>query len=65
MFGAHHDPALRAATLALTGGARRHASRFASIELRARDSALSKIVPLGYVVSAAAAFGVILLLWLL
>jgi hypothetical protein len=65
MIGTQNDPALRAATLALTGGARRHASRFASIELRARDSALSRIVPLGYAISALAAVGVVVLLWLL
>jgi hypothetical protein len=51
--------------LALTGGARRHASRFASIELRAKDSALSRIVPLGYFASAVAAIGLVVLLWLL
>lgn len=65
MFDAPNDPALRAATLALTGGARRHASRFASIELRARDSALSRIVPLGYAISVIAALCVVVLLWLL
>jgi hypothetical protein len=65
MFGARNDPALRAATQALTGGARRHARRFASIELRARDSALSRIAPLGYAASAVTALGVVVLLWLL
>lgn len=64
-LGAPLDPALEAATLALTGRAKRHASQFASIELRARDSNLSRIEPLGYLMAGLLAITLVTALWCL
>lgn len=57
--------ALEAATLALTGRRRREASRFASIELRAADPNYGPWRALAYVLSALAAVGCVITLWLL
>lgn len=59
------DPALEAATLALSGRNRRPASRFASIELRSVDSQLSRWAPAGYVVSAVLGLLVVGVLWMM
>lgn len=64
-FALSDDPALEAATLALSGRAKRHASQFASIELRARTSPLSQIAPLGYLLSGLSALTLVLVLWFL
>lgn len=64
-FALSDDPALQAATLALSGRAKRHASQFASIELRARSSPLSRIAPLGYLLSGLSAVALVLILWFL
>lgn len=62
-IGTTDDPALEAATLALTGRAKRHASRFASIELRAADSARRQMAPLGYAIAVLAACSIVVTLW--
>lgn len=64
-FALSDDPALEAATLALSGRAKRHASQFASIELRAQRSPLSRIAPLGYLLSGLLAISLVLVLWFL
>lgn len=64
-FALSDDPALEAATLALSGRAKRHASQFASIELRAQRSPFSRIAPLGYLLSGVLAISLVLVLWFL
>lgn len=59
------DLALEAATAALNGRQRREASRFASIELRAADPDYGPWRALAFVVSALAAVGCVVALWLL
>ena len=59
------DPALDAATRALSSRSRRPVSRFASIELRAVDSRLSRFAPAGYLASGALALVVVAVLWML
>lgn len=64
-IGPSLDPALEAASLALTGREEQQSSRFASIELRGRKASLSRYAPLGYVLSALAGMAVVILLWTL
>ncbi len=59
------DPALEAATLALSAQNRRPASRFASIELRSVDSRLSRWAPAGYLASGLLGLVVVAVLWLM
>jgi hypothetical protein len=59
------DPALQAASLALTGRAAQASSRFASIELRNQDARFSQFAPIGYVLTVIAALATILVLWTL
>ncbi len=63
-FGEQLDPALQAATVALSRRAQLHASRFASIELRG-VSAQQHLAPLGYLLAATSAVAIIVTLWLL
>ena len=59
------DPALDAATLALSRRAQRHASRFASIELRGAESKTGHLAPLGYALSVVSALTLVAALWML
>lgn len=59
------DPALQAASIALTGRAAQASSRFASIELRNQSVRFSQLAPVGYAVSVLAAVATILVLWTL
>ena len=64
-LGPDQDPALDAATRALSGRAEGRERRFASIELRSVDSKMSALAPLGYLATVVVAVGIILLLWFL
>ncbi len=57
------DPALQAASLALTGRAAQASSRFASIELRNQSVRMSRFAPVGYALTVCVALGTIVLLW--
>ncbi|HSC86314.1 MAG TPA: hypothetical protein VLC09_03555 [Polyangiaceae bacterium] len=59
------DPALEAATLALSGRKGRPASRFASIELRMAESRWDRWAPAGYLASGVLGVVVVAILWAL
>jgi hypothetical protein len=58
------DPALQAATVALSRQAQHHASRFASIELRSQSNN-RHLAPLGYLFAGLSGFAVVVTLWFL
>lgn len=64
-LGQPTDPALEAASLALTGREAPGSSRFASIELRQSGRDLSQLAPLGYAASALAGAIVVAVLWIM
>jgi hypothetical protein len=57
------DPALQAASIALSGRAAQASSRFASIELRNQNARFSRLAPLGYAITISAAVATIFVLW--
>jgi hypothetical protein len=59
------DPALVAATLALSRRAERQASRFATIDLRKVEAEKPHLALLGYFASVASALAVAVALWML
>lgn len=59
------DPALEAASLALSGRRGGPSSRFASIELRGETRQLSHLAPLGYVVSVFLGLVAVGVLWII
>lgn len=59
------DPALEAASLALSGRRGGPSSRFASIELRGEARHLSHLAPLGYAVSVLLGLVAVGVLWLM
>ncbi len=63
-LGEQFDPALEAATVALSRRAQHHASRFASIELRGVSSQ-RHLAPLGYFAAAATSLTIVFTLWFL
>jgi len=66
-LGSEVDPALEAATQAISRRAQHHASRFASIELRTSKanagSGGSRLAPLGYAMATTLGLGVVLAAW--
>jgi hypothetical protein len=59
------DPALEAASLALSGRRGGPSSRFASIELRGEARPLSHLAPLGYAISVFFGLVAVAVLWVL
>lgn len=59
------DPALQAASQALTGRGKQSSSRFASIELRTQGSRLTQLAPVGYAATVIAALTTVAFLWTL
>jgi hypothetical protein len=63
-LGESTDPALQAATVALSRQAQHHASRFASIELRSQ-STNRHLAPLGYLFAGLSGLALVTTLWCL
>lgn len=69
-LGSEVDPALQAATQAISRRAQHHASRFASIELRKGSLSRApagrvstRLAPLGYAMATTLGLGVVLAAW--
>jgi hypothetical protein len=65
-LGSEMDPALQAATLALSRRAQHQASRFASIELRsskAKQARTGRLAPLGYAMATTFGLALVLAAW--
>lgn len=64
-LGEPFDPALQAASQALSGRAKQTSSRFASIELRTQESRLTQLAPVGYAATVIAALTTVAFFWTL